>query len=72
MCAPRTSLTKHSALSPEVPVLEPGLELTNGSYPDGESVDIMFTRWGERIFDYSFGALFGHWVGRNGCPFMYV
>ncbi|TVY45495.1 hypothetical protein LSUB1_G000872 [Lachnellula subtilissima] len=58
------------ALSPEIFALEPDPKSTDTPSSNAESVDTLLTQWSEQIFHHGFGAIFGHWVGRNGCPFV--
>ncbi|TVY90253.1 hypothetical protein LAWI1_G005070, partial [Lachnellula willkommii] len=58
------------APSPEVFALEPDPKSADAPSSNAGSVDVLLTRWSEQIFHHGFGTLFGHWVGRNGCPFV--
>ncbi|TVY46154.1 hypothetical protein LOCC1_G003434 [Lachnellula occidentalis] len=60
------------ALSPEISALERDPKSTAIDTPssNAESVNILLTQWSEQVFHLGFGAIFGHWVGRDGCPFV--
>ncbi|CZR59983.1 uncharacterized protein PAC_09878 [Phialocephala subalpina] len=58
------------ALSSEVFVLESEPRSTDATSSNAEPVDVLLTRWGEQVFQHGFGTIFGHCVGRNGCPFV--
>ncbi|TVY13995.1 hypothetical protein LARI1_G009123, partial [Lachnellula arida] len=58
------------APSPEIFALEPDPKSSDAPSSNAESVDVLLTRWSEQIFHHGFGTVFGHWVGRNGCPFV--
>jgi hypothetical protein len=58
----------HSATLSEDFESEPKAAEATGS--NSESVDLLLNRWGEQIFHRGFGAIFGRWIGRDGCPFV--
>ncbi|TVY25550.1 Isoflavone reductase-like protein [Lachnellula hyalina] len=58
------------APSPEIFAVEPDPKSTDTPSSNAESVDNLLTHWCEQIFHHGFGSIFGHWVGRNGCPFV--
>lgn len=60
----------HCAPSSEVSALESEPQSTDYRGSNAESVDVLLTQWSEHIFHHGFGAIFGRWVGRNGCPFV--